>query len=131
MSMKGSDKMKKIMVILIFTLGMLGFSAKMSNNNSVNIDKLIGYWYYSKVGYQDPIGIKKLSNGTYQIGFNTGEKNADKNGFEWDNIQLLRNGIYKIQGMDRYIHIIKNGFVIKDGNGNIIDYLDRKLNKLP
>ena len=127
--MKGSDKMKKIMVILIFTLGMLGFSAKMSNNNSVNIDKLIGYWYYSKVGYQDPIGIKKLSNGTYQIGFNTGEKNADKNGFEWDNIQLLRNGIYKIQGMDRYIHIIKNGFVIKDGNGNIIDYLDRKLNK--
>ena len=58
-------------------------------------------------------------------------KNAEKNGFEWDNIQLLRNGIYKIQGMDRYIHIIKNGFVIKDGNGNIIDYLDRKLNKLP
>ena len=115
----------------MFALGMLGFSAKMSNNNSVNIDKLIGYWYYSKVGYQDSVGIRKLSNGTYQIGFNTGEKNADKNGFEWDNIQLLRNGTYKIQGMDRYIHIIKNGFVIKDGNGNIIDYLDRKLNKLP
>ena len=115
----------------MFALGMLGFSAKMSNNNSVNIDKLIGYWYYSKVGYQDSVGIRKLSNGTYQIGFNTGEENADKNGFEWDDIQLLKNGTYKIQGMDRYIHIIKNGFVIKDGNGNIIDYLDRKLNKLP
>ena len=123
--------MKKIVVILMFALGMLGFSAKMSNNNSVNIDKLIGYWYYSKVGYQDSVGIRKLSNGTYQIGFNTGEENADKNGFEQDDIQLLKNGTYKIQGMDRYIHIIKNGFVIKDGNGNIIDYLDRKLNKLP
>ena len=123
--------MKKIVVILMFALGMLGFSAKMSNNNSVNIDKLIGYWYYSKVGYQDSVGIRKLSNGTYQIGFNTGEENADKNGFEWDDIQLLKNGTYKIQGMDRYIHIIKNGFVIKDGNGSIIDYLDRKLNKLP
>ena len=123
--------MKKIVVILMFALGMLGFSAKMSNNNSVNIDKLIGYWYYSKVGYQDSVGIRKLSNGTYQIGFNTGEENADKTGFEWDAIQLLKNGTYKIQGMDRYIHIIKNGFVIKDGNGNIIDYLDRKLNKLP
>ena len=123
--------MKKIVVILMFALGMLGFSAKMSNNNSVNIDKLIGYWYYSKVGYQDSVGIRKSSNGTYQIGFNTGEENADKNGFEWDDIQLLKNGTYKIQGMDRYIHIIKNGFVIKDGNGNIIDYLDRKLNKLP
>ena len=123
--------MKKIVVILMFALGMLGFSAKMSNNNSVNIDKLIGYWYYSKVGYQDSVGIRKLSNGTYQIGFNTGEENADKNGFEWDDIQLLKNGTYKIQGMDRYIHIIKNGFVIKDGNENIIDYLDRKLNKLP
>ena len=123
--------MKKIVVILMFALGMLGFSAKMSNNNSVNIDKLIGYWYYSKVGYQDSVGIRKLSNGTYQIGFNTGEENADKNGFEWDDIELLTNGTYKIQGIDRYIHIIKNGFVIKDGNGNIIDYVDRKLNKLP
>ena len=114
----------------MFIIGILGFSAKTGNANSY-VDKIIGYWYYSKVGYQDPVGIRKLSNGTYQIGFNTGEKNADKNGFEWDNIQLLRNGIYKIQGMDRYIHIIKNGFVIKDGNGNVIDYLDRKLNKLP
>ncbi|WP_455037539.1 hypothetical protein [Leptotrichia massiliensis] len=121
---------KKGIVTLMFIIGILGFSAKTGNANSY-VDKIIGYWYYSKVGYQDPVGIRKLSNGTYQIGFNTGEKNADKNGFEWDNIQLLRNGTYKIQGMDRYIHIIKNGFVIKDGNGNIIDYLDRKLNKLP
>ena len=92
---------KKGIVTLMFIIGILGFSAKTGNANSY-MDKIIGYWYYSKVGYQDPVGIRKLSNGTYQIGFNTGEKNADK-----------------------------NGFVIKDGNGNIIDYLDRKLNKLP
>ena len=41
--------MKKIVVILMFALGMLGFSAKMSNNNSVNIDKLIGYCITAKL----------------------------------------------------------------------------------
>ena len=113
--------MKKIIVALMLIFGVLGFSAKTGNNNSY-IDKMIGYWYYSKVGYQDPVGIRKLSNGTYQIGFNTWEGNADKNGFEWNDLQPMKNGIFKIKG---------KGFVFLDKTEKENNYFDTKINKIP
>jgi hypothetical protein len=122
--------MKKIIVALILIFGVLGFSAKTGNNNSY-MDKMIGYWYYSKVGYQDPIGIRKLSNGTYQIGFNTWEGNADKNGFEWNDLQPMKNGIFKIKGVDMYMKIKGKGFVFLDKTGKENNYFDTKINKIP
>ena len=122
--------MKKTILYLVLVLGTIGFSAKGEINGSY-MDRLIGYWYYSKVGYQDPVGIRKLANGIYQIGFSTGEENADKNGFEWDDLQPLKNGIYKIKGVDMYLKIKGKGFVFLDKTGKENDYFDTKINKLP
>jgi hypothetical protein len=122
--------MKKTILYLVLVLGTIGFSARGESNGSY-MDRLIGYWYYSKVGYQDPVGIRKLANGIYQIGFSTGEENADKNGFEWDDLQPLKNGIYKIKGVDMYLKIKGKGFVFLDKTGKENDYFDTKINKLP